>query len=46
MTAIIGVILRQKEYWMGWPGAAYPVGKYEKQYAEEANVLVMKLGLL
>ena len=45
MTAITGVILRQKEYWMGWPGAAYPVGKYEKQYAEEAKCIGDEIGV-
>lgn len=36
MSAITGVVLRQREYWMGWPGAGYPVDKYEKEYPEEA----------
>lgn len=45
MSAITGVILRQREYWMGWPGAAYPVDKYEKDYAEEAVKMGDEIGV-
>ena len=39
-TNVTGVVLRQKGYWMGWPGAAYPVDQYEREYPEQA----MKMG--
>ncbi len=45
MSAITGVVLRQREYWMGWPGAAYPVDKYEKEYPEEAVKMGDELGV-
>ena len=45
MSAITGVILRQREYWMGWPGVAYPVDKYEKEYAEEAVKMGDEIGV-
>jgi hypothetical protein len=35
-TNVTGVVLRQREYWMGWPGAAYPVDQYEGEYPEQA----------
>jgi len=44
-TNVIGVILRQKEYWMGWPGAAYPVDKYEKEYREKAEHFGDEIGV-
>jgi len=45
MSAITGIILRQKEYWMGWPGAAYPVDKYEKEYSKEAECIGSEIGV-
>jgi len=45
MSTITGIILRQKEYWMGWPGAAYPVDKYEKKYPEEAKRIGDEIGV-
>jgi len=42
---IAGVVLRQKKYWMGWPGAAYPVDRYEKEYLEEAERIGDKMGI-
>jgi len=44
-TNIVGVILRQREYWMGWPGAAYPVDKYEKEYPEKAVKIGDEIGI-
>ena len=45
MAAITGVVLRQREYWMGWPGAGYPVDKYEKEYPEEAVRIGSEIGV-
>lgn len=42
---VIGVVLRQKEYWMGWPGAAYPVDKYEREYPEKAERFADEIGV-
>jgi len=42
---IAGVVLRQRKYWMGWPGAAYPVDRYEKEYPEEAERIGNEMGV-
>jgi len=39
MTRVTGLVLRQREYWMGWPGAAYPVEDFEREYPEKAKRL-------
>jgi len=44
-TSVTGVVLRQREYWMGWPGAAYPVDKYEKEYPEKAVKIGDEIGI-
>jgi len=44
-TDVTGVVLRQREYWMGWPGAAYPADKYEKEYTEKAKRIGDELGV-
>jgi len=44
-TKVTGVVLRQRKYWMGWPGAAYPVDKYEKEYPEEAIKIGEEIGV-
>lgn len=44
-TKVKGVVLRQKKYWMGWPGAAYPVDKYEKEYPERAKKIGDEVGV-
>ena len=45
MSIITGVVLRQRQYWMGWPGAAYPVDKYEKEYPKEAKRIGDEIGV-
>lgn len=44
-TNIAGVVLRQRKYWMGWPGAAYPVDRYEREYPEEAERIGDEIGV-
>jgi len=45
VSIITGVVLRQRQYWMGWPGAAYPVDKYEKEYPKEAKRIGDEIGV-
>ena len=42
---VTGVVLRQREYWMGWPGAAYPVDQYEREYPEQAMRMGDEVGV-
>jgi len=44
-TKVIGVVLRGKHYWMGWPGAAYPVDRYEREYPQRAVELGREVGV-
>ena len=44
-TDVTGVVLRQRKYWMGWPGASYPVDRYEKEYPEKAERIGDELGI-
>jgi hypothetical protein len=44
-TTVKGIVLRQREYWMGWPGAAYPVERYEKEYYEKAIKIGDEIGV-
>jgi hypothetical protein len=45
MTRVTGVVLRQREYWLGWPGTAYPVNKYEKEYPQRSIELGKEAGM-
>jgi len=45
MTNVTGVVLRQRAYWMGWPGAAYPVDQYEREYPEQAMRMGDEVGV-
>ncbi|HID56639.1 TPA: hypothetical protein EYP37_08930 [Candidatus Poribacteria bacterium] len=44
-TRVKGVVLRQRRYWMGWPGAAYPVDRYEREYPRRAVELGGEVGV-
>ncbi|MCK4416877.1 MAG: hypothetical protein KAV99_01765, partial [Candidatus Latescibacteria bacterium] len=44
-TNVTGVVLRQREYWMGWPGAAYPVDNYEREYPKQAMRMGDEVGV-
>ena len=45
LTIVKAAVLRQKEYWMGWPGAAFPVDRYEREYARKAVELGRSAGV-
>jgi len=38
-------VLRQKSYWMGWPGAAFPADRYEREYSKKADELGRSVGV-
>jgi len=45
LTLVKAAVLRQKSYWMGWPGAAFPADRYEREYAKKADELGRSVGV-
>lgn len=44
-TKVTGVVLRQRQHYLGWPGGGYPMERYQKEYPQRAVEMGRELGM-